>query len=275
MQHASSGVNGLDRKEVGGVLLGRAFRAADGTGYHVAVEYALPDRLGTSRATTFDFTHESWAALVKEAEDKYPNLRIVGWYHSHPGYKAFFSPPDRQSQLTYFNTPWRVGLVVDPIHQEGMFFVAADNEEVVELPGFYERLGQEHKSIIRWRNWAKSGRSAGPLLLAPVPASRLQPLPWTRITASVAVFWAILVSLMLLLMAWELGRVQKELDSLRPAVQEMNTRSVSTPATRLTPSPRSSPTPLPTMLPPPTELDLLNLPRVPIRTRSPLLRGWW
>jgi proteasome lid subunit RPN8/RPN11 len=253
VQHARSGVHGLDRVEVGGILLGRVYRSSDDAAYHVTVEQALPDRLGISRAATFEFTHASWAALVAEAEEKHANLRIVGWYHSHPGYQAFFSPPDRHTQITYFSTPWRVGLVVDPVRDEGTFFVAAANSaDAVELPGFYERLGQNDRSIITWRNWPKPRHAVepSPSLLSPV--QRIRPLPWGKIVTGIAVAWALLVSLLLLQMEGALREMETELRDLRGIVNQLTGQDAPAPATPREPAtaPGRQRIPTPSQTPP-------------------------
>ncbi len=42
---------------------------------------------------------------------------VVGWYHSHPNLGAFFSGTDRATQRAFFNRPYSVGLVVDPVRR--------------------------------------------------------------------------------------------------------------------------------------------------------------
>ena len=48
---------------------------------------------------------------------------VVGWYHSHPNLGAFFSGTDRATQRAFFNRPYSVGLVVDPVRGEEAWFV--------------------------------------------------------------------------------------------------------------------------------------------------------
>lgn len=151
MQHASA-ILKTKRVEVGGILLGQVYIAQDNA-YDLAIEHALADHDGISHSATFSFTHESWAALVKKAEQDFPTLRIVGWYHSHPNFGAFFSGTDENSQLTYFRTLWRVGLVVDPIRDEGLFYGLNNSYKLYKLPGFYERLDEPGHEQITWKNW--------------------------------------------------------------------------------------------------------------------------
>jgi proteasome lid subunit RPN8/RPN11 len=55
------------------------------------------------------------------------DLRIIGWFHSHPHLSAFFSSTDRATQAAFFNHPYSVGWVIDPFaqaaHQQQAFFL--------------------------------------------------------------------------------------------------------------------------------------------------------
>ena len=43
------------------------------------------------------------------------DLRVVGWWHSHPGFGSFLSATDLHTQEYFFPEPYQVALVVDPI----------------------------------------------------------------------------------------------------------------------------------------------------------------
>ncbi len=49
-------------------------------------------------------------------------LRIVGWWHSHPGFGCFLSRTDLHTQEFFFPESYQVALVVDPIKDELEFF---------------------------------------------------------------------------------------------------------------------------------------------------------
>lgn len=55
---------------------------------------------------------------------------VVGWYHSHPNLGAFFSGVDRNTQKSFFNSAYSLGLVVDPIRHEEKWFVGGDSYEI-------------------------------------------------------------------------------------------------------------------------------------------------
>jgi proteasome lid subunit RPN8/RPN11 len=53
---------------------------------------------------------------------KKDDLRIVGWFHSHPGFGAFLSTTDVHTQEAFFYESYQVALVIDPIKNELGFF---------------------------------------------------------------------------------------------------------------------------------------------------------
>jgi proteasome lid subunit RPN8/RPN11 len=107
--------------ELAGVLVGRLLRDASGPFLLVdrAVEAAATRRT-TSRVT---FTHDTWEHIHEEIEATCPDLAIVGWYHTHPGFGVFLSEMDRFIQENFFNLPHQVALVVDPLSGERGLFV--------------------------------------------------------------------------------------------------------------------------------------------------------
>jgi len=58
---------------------------------------------------------------------------LVGWYHSHPGYGVFLSEADVTSQVTFFNQPYHVALVVDPLKSEYGFFKLSVNGKPIKV----------------------------------------------------------------------------------------------------------------------------------------------
>lgn len=50
------------------------------------------------------------------------NLRILGWWHSHPNFGCFLSTIDIHTQEFFFPESYQVALTVDPIRDEYKFF---------------------------------------------------------------------------------------------------------------------------------------------------------
>jgi proteasome lid subunit RPN8/RPN11 len=111
--------------EMGGLLLGAVYEGLRGSDDLVI---AVTD---FARSTEFDSTHVS----LKMDPDVWERARlqsdgtsvVVGWYHSHPNLGVFFSGTDRKTQRAFFNHPHSLGLVIDPISVEEMWFIGADS----------------------------------------------------------------------------------------------------------------------------------------------------
>jgi proteasome lid subunit RPN8/RPN11 len=107
-------------REVGGVLVGHL---TDG---EATVEAAIPALKATEGAMNVTFTHEVWADVLDTVERDHPGRRIVGWYHSHPGFGLFLSEYDSFIQANFFAEPGMLALVVDPLAGELGWFTWAD-----------------------------------------------------------------------------------------------------------------------------------------------------
>ena len=99
------------------MLVGRI--AAPGTPIVVA---ALPALQAAERTAQITFTQDSWARILGELDERYPDQQIVGWYHTHPGYGLFLSEQDRFIHRHFFSNTAQIALVIDPLaHEEGVF----------------------------------------------------------------------------------------------------------------------------------------------------------
>ena len=100
------------RREVGGVLFG----TLDETG--ISVAGAFPALMATADQTSVTFTHEVWDDVHARLDNDHPGQRIVGWYHTHPGFGLFLSEYDLFIHQNFFSDPNMVALVVDPVAGE-------------------------------------------------------------------------------------------------------------------------------------------------------------
>src|SRR5882672_4348919 len=82
--HAKESLNA----EICGVLAGRV--CEDDEGLFVHVEAAIRGTAANQGSTHVTFTHATWNAIHQTMERDHPQLRIVGWYHSHPGFGVEF-----------------------------------------------------------------------------------------------------------------------------------------------------------------------------------------
>ncbi len=115
--------------EICGVLLGSADDDTTEVTALIRGEHAAH---GGAHVT---FTHETWKHIYKVKDEKYPDHKIVGWYHSHPGFGIFLSGHDLFIHQHFFGHPHQVAWVYDPhADEEGCF--GWEDGRVVRLPKF-------------------------------------------------------------------------------------------------------------------------------------------
>lgn len=103
---------------------------------HVVISDYIEAKYTDASASTLTFTHETWNYIHKEHEKKYPDKRIVGWQHTHPSYGIFLSNYDLFIHENYFDLPFQVAYVIDPIQNLRGFF-QWKNGKIEKLRGFY------------------------------------------------------------------------------------------------------------------------------------------
>ena len=130
--------------ELGTIILGNY---SDELGkMNVVISDFIYAKYTDASASTLTFTHETWEHVHKEHEEKYPDTKIVGWQHTHPGYGIFLSNYDMFIQENFFNMPFQVAYVIDPVQHIRGFF-QWKNGKVEKLKGFYiyDELGKTIK----------------------------------------------------------------------------------------------------------------------------------
>jgi len=103
--------------EVGGFLLGSV-----GDDAKLRIAESRPAVAARMTATSVTFTQDDWADVLAHLERSEQEWRIVGWYHSHPGYGIFLSGFDLFIHQNFFAHAGQVAHVVDPIGgRDGLF----------------------------------------------------------------------------------------------------------------------------------------------------------
>jgi proteasome lid subunit RPN8/RPN11 len=111
-QHARS----CSKTEVCGVLIGSEDRN------NLAIEACIAGTNAAQAGTHVTFTQDTWEHIYKTKDARYPEHRIVGWYHSHPGFGVFLSDHDTFIHKNFFSSPLQVAWVYDPLSdEEGCF----------------------------------------------------------------------------------------------------------------------------------------------------------
>lgn len=135
--HAKESLNA----EICGVLAGRV--CEDDEGSYVHVEAAIRGTAANQGSTHVTFTHATWNAIHRTMERDYPELRIVGWYHSHPGFGVEFSEMDVFIQKNFFSSPTQIALVIDPMN--GNVAVCINTARGIEYLPRYWVDGREYE----------------------------------------------------------------------------------------------------------------------------------
>lgn len=111
-QHCHS----LTRAEVCGVLIGSEQEGI------TTVEASIAGANAVEGGTHVTFTQDTWEHIYRIKDREYPDHRIVGWYHSHPGFGVFLSEHDTFIHQNFFSSPQQVAWVYDPhSEEEGCF----------------------------------------------------------------------------------------------------------------------------------------------------------
>jgi proteasome lid subunit RPN8/RPN11 len=127
--------------ELGGILLGLEC-VDDQTGQpFVWITQSLEAKHYENTQASFTYTHDSWEEITRERDKLYPDLDIVGWYHTHPDFGIFLSSHDLFIHRNFFAQPLQLAYVVDPIRQTRGFFRLRD--------GGLDQVGGFHLSADR------------------------------------------------------------------------------------------------------------------------------
>ena len=106
--------------------------------------YPAPMRRRRWHARHFHPGHVG-AYLLKSRNRDYPQARIVGWYHSHPGFGVFLSDHDTFIHKNFFfSSPRQVAWVYDPhSDEEGCFGWTGDKLRRLSHITFFDDKGGE------------------------------------------------------------------------------------------------------------------------------------
>jgi proteasome lid subunit RPN8/RPN11 len=133
-QHARSS----SKTEVCGVLIGQD------RDHRIEVAACIEGQNAEEAGAHVTFTQDTWEHIYAIKDQKYPEERIVGWYHSHPGFGVFLSDHDTFIHKNFFSSPGQVAWVFDPhSDEEGCFGWVGDRIERLTQIGVIDRRGGE------------------------------------------------------------------------------------------------------------------------------------
>jgi len=133
-QHARSNA----KTEVCGVLIGEI---QDGVTRVNACISGVNAAQGGAHVT---FTQDTWEHIYKIKDRDFPDARMVGWYHSHPGFGIFLSDHDTFIHKNFFSAPEQIAWVFDPhSDEEGCFGWRGSRLERIARFSFVDEHGGE------------------------------------------------------------------------------------------------------------------------------------
>ncbi len=122
---------GSSHKELGGLIFGVAYSIKYGIEHSYAFVSIITDCICSSThdntPVSLRMSPEIWSRSHRHLEQE---KIVLGWYHSHPNLGAFFSATDRHTQRAFFNQPYSLGIVIDPVRDQVRCFVGADAAEI-------------------------------------------------------------------------------------------------------------------------------------------------
>ena len=130
-EYLSSDMN----NELGGVIVGDIF-VNEADKKFILIDNLIIAKHSNSSLSRLTFTHETWDYINDVLEKTFPEKKILGWFHSHPGHTVFLSNFDMFIQENFFNMDYMVAYVYDPTIKERGFFLWRNNK-IVKADGYY------------------------------------------------------------------------------------------------------------------------------------------
>jgi proteasome lid subunit RPN8/RPN11 len=135
--------------EVGGVLVGNVYSGSGPSSYLVEISDHIFAEEALGSEVELRYTFESWRKRSTELKERFPDRRIVGWYHTHlvkatvrdeagltiHATEHFFSVSDHFMHRQFFPDKWYVAMVLNP-RGEAAFF-RWRGTEIVRAHGFH------------------------------------------------------------------------------------------------------------------------------------------
>jgi len=171
--------------ECGGLLLGTV--QVGKRARSIQIEAIAPALGAVETRTNLTFTLESWRSMLELRDGKYPQLRVLGWFHTHAGWGVFLSEIDLFFHERFFSHPNMVAYVLDPAAGGESFFYRRSGR-VVRCPTYSlvgspsrtrdRRVGAgRRRAIMAAIGTAAAAAAVLYASLAPSRVDRTKPLP--------------------------------------------------------------------------------------------------
>lgn len=150
MKHAASDLS----NEIGGALVGQILHDECARVQYIVIEDVIPAEHTEFSQVHLTFTQTTLVQLNRDLEDRFPDLKMVGWYHTHPRMSIFLSAYDAWLHQNFFREHWQVALVVEPYREMGGFFCWQSEQRFDPrcYVGFFELADLQEESVVDWMN---------------------------------------------------------------------------------------------------------------------------
>lgn len=141
------------KNERGGILVG-SFTEKDGV-FSLRISGFIEAKHTDSSSASLKFTHATWNDIHAVKDELFPEEKIVGWFHTHPGMGIFLSNYDLFIQRNFFKEPWQVAFVMDPVSGERGFFYWHEGRIMPQEKG--SSPSREKTGVVRRASNPKAG----------------------------------------------------------------------------------------------------------------------
>jgi proteasome lid subunit RPN8/RPN11 len=149
-QHARSS----NKTEVCGILIGQDRER------RVQIAACIEGENAEGAGAHVTFTQDTWEHIYSVKDKQYPDDRIVGWYHSHPGFGIFLSEHDTFIHKNFFSSPGQIAWVYDPhSDEEGCFGWVDGQIERLSRVSVLDRRGGEPADAIASSETAETNKT--------------------------------------------------------------------------------------------------------------------
>lgn len=169
----------MGENECGGILVGNVYswKENDREVTYTTIIDAIPAQEATAGPTHVEMGADDLMAVSQHIErlqnraqeqGKEVQLRVVGWYHTHPGFGVFMSGTDRATQRKVFGMPWQIAVVYDPLNGEYGMFHGADSDSA---QGWYifDSIAEGYPPPLPLQNPSEAARRRGRARAAEIP----------------------------------------------------------------------------------------------------------
>ncbi|MEO0585173.1 MAG: hypothetical protein AAF135_23370, partial [Bacteroidota bacterium] len=102
-----------DIPEIGGFLVGHIY-PTEANQFDISIEKFVPITAESQNRYTVKFGGTAWSEL-DDSLKAHPGIKLVGWFHTHPGHGLFLSEADLREHRQLFRERYQVAMEIDPL----------------------------------------------------------------------------------------------------------------------------------------------------------------